>query len=511
LCLFHVSQGDKSARISELRNITRLDGELSIRNVSGAMDPYDAYKACLKDKKNLQRLTINWERNITVNFEKEKAVLDALEPPSGLRVLEIDWYAGRQHARWMLKQVDGSLRFPCLTVMLWDFPNLKHLHGLMELPCLKELCLTDMPSLESISGGPFPSLVKLTMREMPRLGEVWMLTKSRTLVEQGSSYDCPDHLGQVQIGNRLSYLSIQGCPNFKIKPYLPMPLEDVWLIGSNEQPLLLPPGQRHGTPSSPFSHPKELNLWGMMMTATASHEFQSGSHWELSCESLRIFSCGGLSDMPIQSLRSRQSLEVPIRSDLGQSLNISVCSDLRLLPKCLETPQSLRRMDDSAGSSRLNSLPSSMQDLRTLVFKKCRGLALLPNWLGDLRSLQTLKVRNLSNLTSLPQSLRHLTLLQELQIERCHELCQLPECLGELCLLRKFEVSMLPELTYLPQSMCCLTSLKELTLIDCPGLTCLPQSMSHLTSLEELLIRGCPGLALPEWVTNLSTTRVVFQ
>jgi hypothetical protein len=70
---------------------------------------------------------------------------------------------------------------------------------------------------------------------------------------------------------------------------------------------------------------------------------------------------------------------------------------------------------------------------------------------------------------------------------------------------------MLPELTYLPQSMCCLTSLKELTLIDCPGLTCLPQSMSHLTSLEELLIRGCPGLALPEWVTNLSTTRVVFQ
>ena len=60
--------------------------------------------------------------------------------------------------------------FTVLRVMkLNNFPNLKHLYGLAELPCLEKLDLWRMPSLESISGGPFPSLVKLAMWDLPRL------------------------------------------------------------------------------------------------------------------------------------------------------------------------------------------------------------------------------------------------------------------------------------------------------------------------------------------------------
>ena len=86
-------------------------------------------------------------------------MLDSLEPPPGIKELEIHWYSGRQYARWMQSQlgcgVQGAAPFPFLRVMkLYNFTNLKHLHGLVELPCLEELCLLDMPSLESTSGRP---------------------------------------------------------------------------------------------------------------------------------------------------------------------------------------------------------------------------------------------------------------------------------------------------------------------------------------------------------------------
>ena len=77
---------------------------------------------------------------------------------------------------------------------LSTFPNLKRLCGLVDLPCLEELVLYNMPSLESISGGPFPSLVKLEMENLPCLGEVWMVAE-RTMSdgEEGGGCNC---LGQ---------------------------------------------------------------------------------------------------------------------------------------------------------------------------------------------------------------------------------------------------------------------------------------------------------------------------
>ena len=76
-----------------------------------------------------------------VNTELEQGVLDGLELPPGIKELEIRWYSGRQYARWMQNQVGGGVRapapFPFFRVMrLYNFPNLKNLHGLVELPLL---------------------------------------------------------------------------------------------------------------------------------------------------------------------------------------------------------------------------------------------------------------------------------------------------------------------------------------------------------------------------------------
>ncbi|TVU50672.1 hypothetical protein EJB05_02051 [Eragrostis curvula] len=158
----------------------RIGGKLIIHGIPCGMDPNDG-QACLKEKTNLQCLKLFWRKNIAANIENEVAVLDGLEPPSGIRSLKVSGYAGSTYAQWMLQQVSTGAaqcpRFPWLRRLeLSDSPNLKHLRGLVELPRLEKLVLSQMPALESISGGPFPALVDLVMREMYSLGVVWVVS-----------------------------------------------------------------------------------------------------------------------------------------------------------------------------------------------------------------------------------------------------------------------------------------------------------------------------------------------
>ena len=145
------------------------------------------------------------------NLKLEQVILDGLEPPPKIKELKIEGYSGRECARWMWNQVGGGVQgLPYLLFLrmlkLYNFPNLKHLDGLAELPCLEELELSLMLSLESISGGPFPSLVKLVMCWLPSLGEVWMVAKKS--MPDGCS-NCTPHLARVlQVGNCVSKLGI---------------------------------------------------------------------------------------------------------------------------------------------------------------------------------------------------------------------------------------------------------------------------------------------------------------
>ncbi|CAD6255044.1 unnamed protein product [Miscanthus lutarioriparius] len=378
------------------------------------------------------------------NTELEQAVLDGLEPPPGIKELEISEYTGRQYARWMQNQVGGRVQgpapFPFLKVMrLFDLPNLKNLHGLVELPCLEELNLQDMPSLESISGGPFPLLVKLEMFELPRLGEVLMVAE-RTMLDGEDGGCCCNftpQLGQViQVGNCLTKLQIYDCPKLEVKPHLPLSLQQMRLWGS--ELLLQSQGQCQGSSSPPsFSHLKELQLSDMTGLG-------SGHGWEL-----------------LQHMTALESLEISAFPGVETEL-----------------PESLW----------------SLTSLRSLKVDECSNIYILPELLGELRSLQELTIEDCDSLTSLPQSMGQLTSLQLLEINHCDALQQLPDCLGELCSLRKLKITNLPGLTCLPQSMCCLTtSLQEIKIHVCPGITSLPQGIEGLASLEKLSIVHCTG------------------
>ncbi|KAL6905721.1 hypothetical protein ACP4OV_003322 [Aristida adscensionis] len=576
LRLFVVGEGGKSVQISELGNITKIGGNLTIRNIASVRDPEDAHKACLKQKTNLQGLELIWGRSNEVNVEKEEFILDGLEPPSRIKVLQMSGYAGGRYALWMLDQIDVGVRgapcFPYLTMLqLSNFPNLKHLQGITELPCLQELELVYMPSLETISGGPFPSLVKLVLVGMPSLGEVWMLTEEAMADEEGDccSNSSPRHLAQVQIGNGLSDLRIHGCPKLKIKPYLPLSLQHLWLSASNEQ-LLLGPEQSQGPSSSSsctssirFSHLKEIELCHLIASSPPLGLGSRHHEWELlqhmtALESLKICRCSELTELPksIQSLTSLQSLCIDYSSDLCTpwharmsefegcppliqhtiSLNWDGSSPLLQLPEWLGELCSLRTLSVQLLPG-INNLPQSLRHLTSfheLSISACHALHQLPDWLGELRWLRTLRLIALHSLSSLPLSLQHLTSLQELEIIGCYALHQLPECLGNLSSLQTLHIGAMSGTNIFPPSVQHLTSLQHLNIDRCDallqlpeclgelrslrsfrigelhGLASLPQSMCRLASLEELRIVDCLGIkSLPVWIKDLTALRVL--
>ncbi|RLM48691.1 uncharacterized protein C2845_PMPSC055828 [Panicum miliaceum] len=358
LDLFVVGEGEKFAAISELGNVCRNSEDLTIRGIEHATEPDDAHKACLKQKANLQRLELRWRMRVghEENTKLEQAVLDGLEPPPGIKGLEIVGYSGRECARWMQNQVGGGVQrlsyFPYLRVMhLHNFPNLKHLDGLAELPCLEELELKYLASLESISGGPFPSLVKLVMWHLPSLGEVWMVAEKS--MPDGCS-NCTPHLGQVlQVGSCVSNLDICGCPMLEVKPYLPLSLQHLDLSRSNGQLLQSPCACSGYSSFSGFSHLKKLELWNIT---------GCGRGWEL-----------------LQHMTALESLLIRDSEE-----------ELTELPECFR----------------------SLKSLQSLEVSGCSAVLMLPEWLGELRSLRELTIMRCKRLSSLPQSVVRLTSLQ---------------------------------------------------------------------------------------------------
>jgi len=100
LGLFVVGKDENYAQISELENINKISGELTIRGIAHGMDPDVADKEWLKQKTNLQRLTLLCESNVGVNSENQ---LEGLGPPPGIKSLKIVRYQGQKCTQWMLK------------------------------------------------------------------------------------------------------------------------------------------------------------------------------------------------------------------------------------------------------------------------------------------------------------------------------------------------------------------------------------------------------------------------
>ncbi|KAG2481160.1 hypothetical protein PVAP13_J683347 [Panicum virgatum] len=482
VALICCGNGEKFAGISELANEGRNSEGLIIRGISHVLEKDDAHKACLKEKTNLQRLKLEWKMHQKgeVDTTLEEAVLDGLEPPAGIKELEICGYSGEKYAWWMHNQVvgtevKGQACFQFLRAMkLSDFQGLKHLQGLVELPCLEELELHKMPSLESISCGPFPSLVR--------------------------------------VGNCLTCLNISNCLTLKIKTFLPLSCHlKHWKFS-----------ECAGNLPQSLQHQHLTSLEDLRIHAChALHELPEWLGDLCALCKLHISGLDGLACFPESMCRLTSLKELCIDS----------CPLITSFPQGMESLASLEKLCISRLGG-IGSLPEGIKGftaLKKLEIIDYQGIKSLPEGIKCLTTLKKLyhylapgvlnnysthhptdsTTRNRKILPQhLPQAMGQLTSLQDLRIHACHALHELPEWLGDLCALCKLHISGLDGLACFPESMCRLTSLKELCIDSCPLITSFPQGMESLASLEKLCISRLGGIgSLPEGIKGFTALK----
>ncbi|XP_043693334.1 putative disease resistance protein RGA3 [Telopea speciosissima] len=529
-----------AAGIGELHGLNHeLRGKLVIRRLGEVRDAIDAEEANLNDKSELQSLELNWEshsgRGRCLEDEKRRIrVLENLQPHPNLKELVIKYYVGIEMPLWTL----SSSLLPHLTELkLWRCYNLKCLPLIGEFPCLKNLQLDSLKSVESIcnkvvemmgnnngggEGKPlvlFPSLEKLDLINMPNL-ERWTISVEAATMT-GLTEEEEKHEGEeesvaaaaeeeeAQNNNlhllsssfpRLTHLTFSFCNKLTTVPILS--------VG----------GINHLTSLQTLRIDGPENILASLLDCPAP----------ATLERLNISDCPNLvrfSDCFIEHLKSLSELRVSGCEKLTslpegirhliklKLLRIIDCSALTTLPVGLGILSSLEKLE-IWGCSNLSSLPEGIQHLtalKKLEIQTCPGLKTLPEGLGSLSSLEELGIQDCSNLSSLPEGIQHLTALKKLEIEICPGLKTLPEGLGSLSSLEKLTIWGCSNLSSLREGIQHLTALNTLKIISCPGLKTLPEGLGSLSSLEELWIDDCSNLSsLPEGIQHLTALKMLL-
>jgi len=434
LGLFVVGCGGDDANISELENLDKLCGHLKIRNLMYLKDLEDKGKSYLKHMRNIQSLVLDWSLSETgeellCDMEQVQGMLSALEPPSQITNMKINYYQGSCLPRWMMAINDSSF---CKAVVLKQT-------GPCQFLSLTELRLRNCPNTKQMRGlWVLPSLKSLFLLEMANLEELWTVTS-----DSGNSEE--EICGQCCFP-ALSNISILGCPRLNVKPHFPPSLEKLHLSKSNMQLLsagsfsqMLPPPV--DTSSSSYSmnsavpHLRELRLTEIKGSSSGLEFLQNHTKLEI----LRIECCDVMTELP-ESIRSLTLL---------QDLSIVECSTLGLLPDWLGELRSLRSLS-VIWTPMMQTLPQSTKHLRSLVTLQ----------IGDWDN----------NLKQLPDVIQHLTSLEVLNLMGFPALTELPEWIGQLTALRDLYIQSCPALECLPQSIQRLTSLQSLQISSCPGL-----------------------------------------
>jgi Leucine-rich repeat (LRR) protein len=447
LGLYVVGHGEHDAKISDLENLDMLSGDMELKNLPHLMDSRDAEKACLKKKKNIKKLRLSWTESVMEEeFVSNLCVLDALEPPSEIKVLEIEGYQGSHLPCWMSRQSDSSCletamlcqtsqpRFLCLIeLVLWELPNLEHMRGILVLPSLKTLHLNMMPKLE----------------------ELWTTTSGLGIGEEEVS-------GQYCFPV-LSHLEVHRCQKLIMEPYFSPSLEVLKLEECNDRILSLGRSSFPHVAEPLFSTGafdtvpllKELDVRGMM---GPTFDWGFLQH-QASLEVLLIWDCPALTALSeaIQHLTSLKMLE------------IGYCPALTTLPEVIQ----------------------HLTSLRMLEIGYCPDLTALPEAIYHLTSLQKLSITGCPDLTALPEAIQHLTTLLELKIWSCSTLTALPEAIQHLTSLEGLDIKYCPALIALPKGIGQLSALHLLSIKFCSGLGSMPRSIGRLTALQSVCIWGC--------------------
>ncbi|KAF2317317.1 hypothetical protein GH714_020114 [Hevea brasiliensis] len=485
LSKFVVGKGNGS-KVTELRDLLRLRGQLAITGLHNVANIYEAGEANLQYKQDLQELVMEWSSNIELQNEsddrKEMDVLDMLQPHKNLKVLKIEFYAGKSFPSWIGHSSFSKLK----SLTLKSCAKCSSLPSLGKLPFLADLCIEGMRSVKTVSLEfygedftltPFPSLKILTFCDMLEW-EDWS-----TIAEEAFDSEFPC----------LCELRLRNCP--KLIRRLPNNLPSLVKLDINKCPLLevqLP---------TPFVSLELTTLRQIEDQLLPSRLEQL----ELcNCSNLkelpdRFFSFTSLADLKIKRCPKLVSFPKLGSPFMLRHLIIEECESLECLPDGMMTHTNTR-----SGSNNISHLES-------LEIIKCPSLKSFPR--GQLpTSLKVLKIWDCMQLESLPgMILQNTESLECFSVRKYSNLKTLPECFDRLTHLIELHISYCASLELFPETGLPASNLIRFYVFNCPNLRSLPENMHSLTALQHLGISSCPGLvSFPEGglPSNLKSIRI---
>ncbi|KAL5564771.1 hypothetical protein UlMin_027935 [Ulmus minor] len=189
------------SRIKELGDFPLLEGSLRISGLENIVDVRDVLEANLKDKKFLSELILEWNYGDSdcIDSRKEREVLEALQPHTNLKRLEIIRYSGTVFPDWV-----GDVSFcNMVEVELFYCKNCCMLPPFGQLPSLGRLVIKGLYGVVSIGNEfcgssstttqqPFKSLEELRFWEMKSWKE-WSFSSDR-VGQEGGVFPCLEEL-----------------------------------------------------------------------------------------------------------------------------------------------------------------------------------------------------------------------------------------------------------------------------------------------------------------------------
>ncbi|KAJ7949315.1 Disease resistance protein [Quillaja saponaria] len=132
--------------IKQLGQLSQLRGSLPILDLQNVIDPTNAMEAKLKEKEYLQELELQWSGD-NEDSEKDRNVLEMLQPHKNLKELSVSNYGGTRFPDWI---GDCSLLSNVVYLELRDCKYCFSLPPLGQLLSLKELKISNFDALVAI-------------------------------------------------------------------------------------------------------------------------------------------------------------------------------------------------------------------------------------------------------------------------------------------------------------------------------------------------------------------------
>lgn len=529
LCRFIVNKGSE-ANIQQLGELN-LHGELSITELQNIVNSFDALAANMKNKVHLEKLSLSWNAKSN-NSEKEREVLEKLQPSKHLKELSIFDYGGTRFPDWFgdnslsnvvfldLVNCENCMLLPPLGIL----PSLKKLHikrlsgivmigsefygngsssssDLISFASLQTLIFEDMEGWEEwdckIVTGAFPCLKELWIRDCPNLkGNLPEKLPSLTTLD---IFDCKQLAGSVPLAPSIHELRLIDCEKLQVH-YQPSTLRILSIGGyCMEGSLLEWVGQTLSNTSLESMEIRDCPT--VKIPIDCCYNFLLSLNITSSCDSLRTFPLDFFPKLQSLHLQKCSNLEIISQEherDLSLTRLIIIdCPKFVSFPKAGFSAPSLK----SLYICNLENLKSLTECMRTLFpslthlyIYDCpqlesfcdQGLPSSLKYMG-LRCCSKLLITSLKCALGINSSLKSLE-MYNVDVESFPDPQLLPLSLTSL---RIDGCVNLKKLDY--KGICHLPSLQELNLIGCPSLQCLPVE-GLPKSISTLIIYDCSPL-----------------